>query len=95
MADVMARSCFSQNLTSWKSPCPRASWDEKAYKGRCAYVHTLKDQAIPYEVQGMMLQGSGQEWIIRDMDTGHSAQLVAPDKLVGIFLELARDFEAI
>ena len=77
------------------SPCPTATWDAEAFKGRCAFIRTLKDQAIPLEVQDMILQGTGQEWITRDIDTGHSPQLAAPEKLSSIILELAEYFEAL
>lgn len=82
------------SLASFKSPCPRASWDSKAFEGRCAYIRTVHDQAIPYEVQGMMLAGTEQDWIIKDIETGHSPQIVAPEKLCSILIELAKQFEA-
>jgi hypothetical protein len=41
----------------------------------------------------MMLQATGQDWIIKDIETGHSPQLAAPEKLVDILLELAKKFE--
>ena len=42
----------------------------------------------------MMLQGTGQEWITKDIETGHSPQFAAPEKLSSIILELAKQFEA-
>lgn len=95
LADAAALSSISPCLTSFKSPCPAATWDAEAFKGRCAYIRTLNDQAIPYEVQNMMLQGTGQEWITKDIETGHSPQLAAPEQLSSIILELAKQFEAI
>ena len=41
----------------------------------------------------MMLEGSGQLWITKDIETGHSPQLAAPEKLSSIILELATQFE--
>ncbi|KAL8900041.1 MAG: hypothetical protein Q9207_005889 [Kuettlingeria erythrocarpa] len=95
LADAAVMSCVSQCLTSFKSPCPAATWDAEAFKGRCAYIRTLDDQAVPYEVQNMMIQGTGQEWITRDIETGHSAQLAAPEKLSSIVIELAEHFVAL
>jgi len=42
----------------------------------------------------MMLAGTEQEWIIKDIETGHSPQIVAPEKLCSILIELAKQFEA-
>lgn len=94
LADAAVLSLISSGLTSFKSPCPAATWDAEAFKGRCAYIRTLNDRALPYEAQNMMLDATGQEWITRDIETGHSPQFAAPEKLSGIILELAKHFEA-
>ena len=41
----------------------------------------------------MLLAGTGQQWITRDIETGHSAQLAAPEKLSSLIIELAKLFE--
>ncbi|KAL8654427.1 MAG: hypothetical protein Q9226_003440 [Calogaya cf. arnoldii] len=94
LADAATISSISQSLTSFQSPCPAATWDKEAFKGRCAYIRTVNDQALPYDVQNMMLDGTGQEWIIRDIETGHSPQLAAPGKLSSIIIEVAKLIEA-
>ncbi|KAL8798185.1 MAG: hypothetical protein Q9182_006877 [Xanthomendoza sp. 2 TL-2023] len=94
LADAAVLSCISQSLKSFQSPCPAATWHTEAFKGRCAYIRTVNDRAIPYEVQNMMLEGSGQEWITRDIETGHSAQLAAPETLKNIIIEVSKQFEA-
>ncbi|KAL8820634.1 MAG: hypothetical protein Q9223_001178 [Gallowayella weberi] len=94
LADAAVLSSISQSLTSFRSPCPAATWYTEAFKGRCAYIRTVNDRAVPYEVQNMMLQGSGQEWITRDIETGHSAQLAAPESLSSIIIEIASQLEA-
>ncbi|KAL8677361.1 MAG: hypothetical protein Q9186_006196 [Xanthomendoza sp. 1 TL-2023] len=94
LAHAAVMSCVNQSLTSFRSPCPAASWDTEAFKDRCAYIKTINDQAIPSEVQNMLLQGTGQEWITMDIETGHSAQLAAPDKLSKMIIEIAKKIEA-
>ena len=42
----------------------------------------------------MMIEATGQTWIVRDMETGHSPQLAAPEQLCGIIIELAEKFQA-
>lgn len=82
-------------MASFTSPCPRASWDDEAYKGRVAFIRTLQDSTIPLHVQQMMLEGTGIEWITKDIDSGHSAQLSQPEKLSAIAVELLKGFEAL
>jgi hypothetical protein len=93
MQDAIVLSTLHPSLASFKSPCPRASWDEQAFKGRIAYIRPVKDQGIPAQVQNMMIEGTGVEWIVQDIDTGHSPQLVAPERLCDMLLELAKLFE--
>lgn len=95
LADGAASSALAHGLTSFKSPCPPASWHADGFKGRCAYIRTVNDQAHPYERQTELLQKTGEDWLIRDIDTGHSPQLAAPEKLTGILVELAQQFEGL
>jgi hypothetical protein len=48
---------------------------------------------IPLEVQNMMLKGTGVEWIEKDIATGHSPQVVQPETLLDMFIELAEQWE--
>ena len=84
-----------QGMTSFKSPCPRATWDHEDFKGRCAYIRTVNDQAIPYEVQKMMIDGTGVEWVVKDIESGHSPQLAQPEKLRDMLVGLAKQFETL
>jgi hypothetical protein len=77
------------------SPCPRASWDSDEYKGRVAFIRTLNDAAIPLQIQQMLLDGTGVDWIVKDIESGHSPQISQPEKLTSILVELAKGFEAL
>ena len=54
-----------------------------------------KTRLSPYDIQNMMIQGTGQEWITKDIETGHSPQLAAPERLSAIIMELAEHFQRI
>jgi hypothetical protein len=82
-------------MTSFTSAVPRASWDGDDFKGRVAFIRTTDDRAIPLEVQQMMLDGTGVEWIVRDIESGHSPQLSRPEELVRILVEVAKIFESL
>ncbi|PVH96098.1 hypothetical protein DM02DRAFT_688615 [Periconia macrospinosa] len=95
IVDVVAVSALSQGMTSFNSPCPRATWDSEEYEGRVAFVRTLNDAAIPLSVQQMMIDGSGVKWIIKDIESGHSPQLSQPETLTSILVDIAREFESL
>ena len=95
LTDATVLSSVSHGLSALTSPCPATSWATEAFQGRCAYIRTLNGRAIPYEVQNMMLEeATGQAWIIEDIETGYSPQLAAPERLCGIILDLAKQFQA-
>ncbi|KAF1950531.1 hypothetical protein CC80DRAFT_598128 [Byssothecium circinans] len=95
LVDAVAVAAMAQGMTSFTSPCPRASWDSDAYKGRVAFIRTLNDAAIPLPVQQMMLDGTGTEWIVKDIESGHSPQISQPEKLTALLVEIARKFETL
>jgi hypothetical protein len=80
-------------MTSFISPCPRATWDDDKYKGRVAFIRTLKDAAIPLPVQQHMIDATGVQFIIKDIESGHSPQLSQPEALSGILIAFAKEFE--
>ena len=84
---------MAQGMTSFTSPCPRASWDSEEYKGRVAFIRTLNDAAIPAQVQQMMLDGTGVQWIVKDIESSHSPQVSKPEELSKMIVELAEGFE--
>jgi hypothetical protein len=55
----------------------------------------VNDAAIPLAVQQMMLDGTGVEWIVKDIESGDSAQISQPEKLTTMLLELAKSFAAL
>lgn len=82
-------------LQKQKSPIPRATWDSDDYKGRVAFIRTVNDAAIPLAVQQMMLDGTGVDWIVKNIESGHSPQLSRPEELTEMVNELAQAFEAL
>ncbi|ODH52292.1 hypothetical protein GX48_01610 [Paracoccidioides brasiliensis] len=95
LADAVAASTMVQGMTVFTSPCPRASWDSEEYKGRVAYIRALNDKSIPLSIQQMMIDKTGIEWIVRDMESDHSPQLSHADELTATLLELAKKFETL
>jgi hypothetical protein len=93
LAEPVAVSTMVQGMTSFKSPVPRALWDSEDYKGRVAFIRTVNDAAVPLAVQQMMLDGTGIEWIVKDIESGHSPQVSQPENLAKIVIDLTKIFE--
>lgn len=95
LAASAVASCLCPSLSSFTSPIPAASWNASGYKGRCAYIKTTDDRAVPVQVQDMMIGGTGQEWITREIHSSHDAQISQAEKLTEIVVELAQQFESL
>jgi hypothetical protein len=54
----------------------------------------VNDASLPLALQQMFLDGTGAEWIVKDIESGHSPQLSQPENLVSILIELAKQFES-
>lgn len=80
-------------MTSLNSPAPRATYGDEAWKGRVAYIRTVKDAAVPIQMQQQMIEASGADWIVKDIEAAHSAQISQPEKLTAILVELAQAWE--
>lgn len=94
LAETVAVSAMAQGLVSFTSPIPRASWDSEDYKGRVAFIRTVNDVGVPVALQQMIIDGTGAEWIVKDIESGHCPQLSQPEKLVEILVDLVKGFES-
>lgn len=89
---MAAASIVAHGMASFTSPCPSASWNSEEFMGKVAYIRALKDNAISREVQQMMIDGTGIQWIVKDIDCGHSVQIANPEELSRMLVELANEF---
>ena len=83
------------SLKTWMEPLAAAGYMDPAYRGRVAYVKTTKDNAILPEFQDKMMEESGVEWLVREMETGHSPFIVEPKVLAEILVEFAETWIAV
>ncbi|KAH7088923.1 Alpha/beta hydrolase fold-1 [Paraphoma chrysanthemicola] len=95
LKEAVAASGVAQGMTSFVTPLPRASWDSDDFKGRVAFIRAVNDPAIPLAVQQMMLDESGVEWIVKDIESGHSPQVSQPAKLAEMLIALTKTFESL
>ncbi|KAH8705407.1 Alpha/beta hydrolase fold-1 [Talaromyces proteolyticus] len=83
-----------QSLESVSSPCPPTAWDSSAFDGRRGYIYSRRDEVIQLFAQEMMINLSGVEWNIKEMDTGHSPHLSNSQELAEHIEDIISSFEA-
>lgn len=92
---LTAESCASllpHSMTALMSPSPPSAWADPEYAGRRAYIRCAQDRAIPAFAQDLMVQHSGVEWVVKELDGSHSPFLSRPAELAGCLAKLAEEF---
>lgn len=79
----------SLQVFTWKSTPP--AWADPVYAGRRVYIRCMQDFAAPLAWQDNMLEETGVDWDIRDMESSHSPFLSRPEELAAIVVGLAED----
>jgi hypothetical protein len=82
-----------QAIAAFTSVVPAPGWQESEFDQRRAYICCTEDATLPIEVQDMMVQQSGVEWIVRDFATSHSPFMSKPEETAGCLVDLADMFE--
>ncbi|CRG92361.1 hypothetical protein PISL3812_09419 [Talaromyces islandicus] len=63
---VMAAQLRPHSNLAFTSDQPAPAWAEPSYEGRCAYVVTGDDQAVPQAAQYGMIAAT-EKWIVKEM----------------------------
>ena len=95
---LASKACASLLLhaeNSFATPSPPSAWADPGYSSRRAYIRCCQDRAIPVQAQDMMIQNSGVEWIIEELDSSHCPFLSQPAELAGCLARLAENFAAL
>ncbi|KAK2865367.1 hypothetical protein FQN49_003643 [Arthroderma sp. PD_2] len=71
-----------QAKAAFTSPSSSPAWQEEFYNGgRRGYIRTTQDHCVPAAIQSMMLDKSGVDWNIKEMESSHSPYLSRPQEL--------------
>lgn len=74
VASQMAAQLKPHSNLAFTSDQPPPAWAEASYKGRCAYIVTGDDQAVPQAAQYGMIAATGKKWIVKEMgESSHMA----------------------
>lgn len=69
-------------MYAFESPAPSAVWTEPEFVGKLAFLRCKQDQAIPLFLQDMFVQRSGVEWMVKDIEAGHSPWASQPKEVM-------------
>ncbi|PNS16083.1 MAP kinase kinase kinase wis4 [Sphaceloma murrayae] len=94
LADELFSKLRGQAMQVMTTPLQKPAWSDPQMKGKLGYIKCLRDQAIPLEGQTAVIQGTGQEWHIAEMDTGHSPFVSRAGETAKVCLDLLKKFEA-
>lgn len=68
---------------------PPSAWTESSFDGRCAYIVTGEDRAVPRDAQLKMIAGAGREWIVKEIpSSSHMAPFLT---FTGICIQLVNE----
>ncbi len=79
---------------SMDTPSPPPAWKDPVFDGRRSYLYCIKDKAIPFIAQKMMIESSGVHWNLGTFDCAHSPFLSHPTELCEWIADQVRSFSA-
>lgn len=90
----MAAQLRPHSNLAFTSEQPQPAWAEAGYEGRCAYIVTGDDQAVPQAAQYGMITATGRKWIVKEMvGSSHMAPfLTKMDVCIGFLNEILDSF---
>ena len=91
-AESLAASLTPQATLVFESPTPAPAWAEPAYQGKLAYLRCTQDRPSPLMLQDLFWQRSGVDWIVRNIESGHSPFASKPGEVVEFISELVEKF---
>ncbi|KAL4745199.1 hypothetical protein BDW72DRAFT_208396 [Aspergillus terricola var. indicus] len=69
----LVRGILPHSTMAFTSPQPHPAWADEEFRGRLAFIVTVKDKAVPKEAQYGMMNATGKLWIVKKMDCSHCA----------------------
>lgn len=71
---------------------PPQAHQAEAFKGRLAYIRTIKDNALKTELQDFFLSDCEVKWPVETLDSGHSPFMSRPNEVVAIVDKYAKQW---
>ncbi|TVY50480.1 hypothetical protein LCER1_G006878 [Lachnellula cervina] len=82
-------------MNVFETPSPPPAWQEPGFEGSLAYLRCVQDKAVPVFVQDMMMEKTGVEWIVGDIDTSHFPFLSRPSEVTEVLTKWPEMFSKV
>ncbi len=69
----------------------KPAWAEPSYQDRCIYLRCTMDECITASFQDALIEFSGVEWRVVDLDTGHCPFFGMPEALAKMLVKFAEE----
>ena len=93
LARSLENSLLPHAMQVFNSPVPPAAWAESEFAGKLAFLRCTQDQAMPVVMQDMLVQRSGVDWMVKDIEASHSSWASRPEEVVKILDEWVAVFQ--
>lgn len=85
-------------VSAMQTPSPRPAWQEPEYNAsdshpcRRAFIRCLRDETILVEIQDRLIEKSGVDWVVRDLDSDHSPWLCMEAEFLAVLKDVVEGF---
>ncbi|KFY02634.1 hypothetical protein O988_02010 [Pseudogymnoascus sp. VKM F-3808] len=84
LAATLEASLLPHSLAAFDSAAPVPAWAESAFAGKIAFLKCSVDAALPTFVQDLFIEKSGVQWLVTEVEAGHSPWASRPKEVTGI-----------
>lgn len=88
----------SHAIIAMQTPSPLPAWQEPEYNAsdslpcRRAFIRCLRDETIQLEIQDKLIEDSGVDWVVRDLDSDHSPWLCMEAEFLAVLKDVVEGF---
>lgn len=85
-------------IIAMQTPSPRPAWQEPEYNAsdslpcRRAFIRCLRDETIHVELQDKLIEDSGVDWVVKDLDSDHSPWLCMEAEFLAVLKDVVEGF---
>jgi hypothetical protein len=85
----MAAKLSPHSNLAFMSEQPPSAWTESFFDGHCAYIITGEDRAVPKAAQLQMIEGTGKQFIVKEIpNSSHMAPFLT---LTGVCIQTVNE----
>lgn len=84
LAATLEASLLPQSLAAFDSAAPAPAWAEPAFAGKIAFLKCSADAALPPSLQDLFISKSSVQWLVTEVEAGHSPWASRPAEVAGI-----------